>query len=374
MRTSFFPLFNQSRLLCFILCSSSLSALSQASAPHRSANMGALGLGGGIGTIGEGLTELSMPGLLPPAQREGSGSLIAQDAMGYCKSDDEAGRLRCIACGREGNFAAICQRCAGRMKTSLLGAAERTMSAPGSGRQFYCLQCHELFSVSGNHKSHKGMVIPLGWYKGKKVAWASGEETWASIFANVKVQSTKRDRPILPYLLHKSEGVRCGNCSDIMTTESLYGSLIMSCSLMCWVAGGRGSETAIEVILTEAIIAMDHTNRPNAFCLNCRMGFQHPGDKAHQGHDCLSVRTDSDGHRPRVVIPTGHRMEQVWNCVKKEGGRNEVLIRDDCSLRCLGCRMRLVDEGDTTCSLGCSLAEKTRLVPRSVQLKALISE
>ncbi|KAF8698132.1 hypothetical protein HU200_035647 [Digitaria exilis] len=349
--------------LCFIV--SALTRRLQILRPP--ANMGALG----DVTISKGLAALASPEVSPPPPRAGTRSLLAQDAQdatGVGSSDDKSGcRMYCVACGRVADSADICRRCAGRMKSVLLSV----QPAPNGGRQFYCLQCHKLFL--GTHDHHQGMIIPLGCYKGKQVAWSSGDEIWAAIFANTSVQIAKRDRPIRPYLLCKPKPVdvvRCSTCSDIVTTDGLYGSFRSYCTLKCWAAGDRGSDASVEVMLTEAIVAMDKDQ--NRFCLTCKTAFQHPGDMVHRGHDWLSIRTDSVEHKRWVVIPAGHQMEKTWDLVQKRLG-NKVLISDDLSIRCLGCRTRIpVDTGDmshATCCLECLLDEKTRFVPRCLQLK-----
>lgn len=81
-------------------------------------------------------------------------------------------------------------------------------------------------------------------------------------------------------------------------------------------AGGGGLEAAVE----KAILAMDFfsDDPPIGFCFKCATAVIRHGRKAHSGHDWIRVRTESDGLRPRVVVPDGHLKEQAWAIIKKE--------------------------------------------------------
>ncbi|TVU12421.1 hypothetical protein EJB05_46065, partial [Eragrostis curvula] len=274
----------------------------------------------------------------------------------------------CIACHKK-TIGKICGRCATLIKENLLDKARGAMLQPGKHNLVYCLICHKLKS---EHEVHKPNCIPITSYDGDIVAWASGNENWSPIFSGI--QSDRCWRPSIgrPFLLHKTEGIRCTMCFDLLTTDRLYGCFLSFCCVKCW---ARGTGTIDADHWVQQLLGIDFEDGTDGFCLSCRVGFHHQVDSGHEDHPYILIIPDGFGRRPRVQLPPDNELIHMWGGIKNQedpaGESIEILIKDDSSLRCRKCRMRLLDGGGDSCSFECALSTP-ELRPRPLLIKQCV--
>ncbi|TVU12431.1 hypothetical protein EJB05_46075 [Eragrostis curvula] len=226
-------------------------------------------------------------------------------------------RFCCAVCNSEaGNN--ICEHCALRVrrKLSLTNASE--LKVPSIG---YCLQCHDF--VGGDHTIHEKMKVPIHSYKGEPMAWVTGNESWSSLFN--EIESDSGIRPMLgrPFRLYCPNRNNCRVCNDLLPEDELYAPGHKFCTVKCWLEGDEddfiGSHAA------RGLLAVNFDSDLDTFCIPC----------AREG--------SAGGVEDKL----------------------DILIKDDISVRCRKCGIRLADSSCKYCSWECSL--QRQLLPRLLQ-------